>query len=53
MRGGTALILGLQRQRQVDLSEFEANLVYIESSSQPKMHSATLVSNERTYRPQK
>jgi hypothetical protein len=46
-RWHTPLILALGRQRQVDLCEPEASLVFILSSGQPKLHSESLSENKQ------
>lgn len=49
---GMPLVPTLQRQRrrQADFYEFEASLVYIETSNQPKLHSETLCQKENLKR---
>lgn len=43
-----ALIVALVRLRQVDLYEFETNLVYIVRYRTPRLHSETLSKNKQT-----
>jgi hypothetical protein len=41
------LILALERQKQVGLSEFEASLLYLSSSRQPELHTGEMLSQKR------